>query len=121
MGLREAARKAWAAADNSDRLRRALLRKGKPMRGPFYRGTQCYFWRQARVTTKKVTRARPPEAGCWHGPSVVVCQDTDQALFVSWRGTLVRVCPEQTRLATSEETQSLKAVAGEILRAGPGG
>ena len=39
LGVREAARQAWAAADNSDRLRRALLRKGRPMRGPFYRGT----------------------------------------------------------------------------------
>jgi hypothetical protein len=103
LGVHEAARQAWAAADNSDRLRRALLRKGRPMRGPFYRGTLVYFWRQARVSTKKAKGTRPAEAACWHGPCTVVCQDTESTLFVSWRGTLVRVAPEQLRLATSEE------------------
>ena len=121
LGVREAARQAWAAADNSDRLRRALLRKGRPLRGPFYRGTLCYFWRQARVSTKKAKGTRPAEAGCWHGPCMVICQDTESTLFVSWRGTLVRVCPEQLRLATSEEAQAGDITLGELLKVDVGG
>ncbi len=48
VALRNAARKAYVEVDSDDRMRRALLARGRPMRGPWPPGSLVYFNRKQR-------------------------------------------------------------------------
>ncbi len=42
----------WVKADNSSRVRRAILSRVRPTRGPFLEGSQIYIWRNRGDSTK---------------------------------------------------------------------
>ena len=59
---------AFLEADNDSRIRRALLSKARPHRGPFPPGSQVYFSRRHDGMAKADIES------CWQGPAVVICQ-----------------------------------------------
>ena len=48
VALRDAARKAYIEVDSDDRIRRALLARSRPMRGPWPPGSLVYFYRKQK-------------------------------------------------------------------------
>ena len=66
--LRTKARQAFLEADNSQAIRRAILRRSNPMRGPFRAGDWVLYW----IPKKSPNRLA---AGRWHGPSRVICSE----------------------------------------------
>ena len=61
---RTIARKAFLITDNDNAIRRALLRRSCPMRGPYEPGQLVMYW-------IKKHRASRQESGRWHGPARV--------------------------------------------------
>ena len=51
--LRASARKAFIDADNSSSLRRALLRRSRPLRGPFEVGDWVLYWRRKGANLRR--------------------------------------------------------------------
>ena len=92
LGLREAARRAYHAADNNDVLRRAMLRRSCPSRGSFHQGEWVMIWRSSPL---KQTR--------WYGPLRVILQDGQHRVWCTTGGTIFRSAPENTRKAYPEE------------------
>ena len=94
LSLRESARRAYHAADNSDVLRRALLRRTCPARGQFGKGDWVMIW-----------KSNPLQQQRWHGPLRVIVQDDNHTVWCTMGGTLYRSAPENTRKAYPEEGQ----------------
>eukprot|EP00435_Cladocopium_sp_Y103_P075519 s304_g59.t1 len=90
--IREAARRAYHTADNSDILRRALLRRACPSRGIFTRGQWVMIWRHGLNNQQK-----------WYGPHRVIIQDENHTVWCTSNGKLFRSAPENTRAAFPEE------------------
>ena len=90
--LREAARKAFHAADNSDSIRRAMLRRPCPERGNYSPSTWVMIW---RTTTSKSQE--------WIGPQRIILQDSNQTVWTTQAGKLYRSAPENVRLAHPSE------------------
>lgn len=95
--LREAARRAYHAADNSDVLRRAGLGRSCPSRGVFHRGEWIMLWR--------LDQNHEPPRHKWFGPLRVIIQDGNQTVWCTNAGKLYRGAPEHIRLAVPEEGQ----------------
>ena len=95
--LRRAATRAWAATENRSRVLKALRARHR-IDQHFKDGDMIFVWRQPRVGE-----------GRWHGPGVIILCTAGGA-YVNMRGSLWRVCNEQMRLATSEES-----LGGEIV------
>ena len=51
--LRASARKAFIDADNSSSMRRALLRRSRPLRGPLEVGDWVLYWRRKRTNLRR--------------------------------------------------------------------
>ena len=96
--LRTRARQAYILADNSDAMRRAILRKSCPHRGSFHPGQLVLYW---------VKRSKPNrnEAGRWHGPGKVVAQEGSSVVWISHLNRLIRSAPECVRPASLREWQ----------------
>ena len=90
--LRESARKAFHAVDNSDALRRAMLRRPCPSRGVYSAGQWIMIWR--RENMNKST---------WIGPQRTIIQDGNHTVWSTQGGKLFRSAPEHVRLALPEE------------------
>ena len=72
--IRESARIAQVRLDNDARVRRALLHKSTPTRGPYPVGSYVYFYRlQAPPTGQARAQARN---FCWVGPARVIGVET---------------------------------------------
>ena len=101
--LRTRARQAYVLADNSDAMRRALLRKSCPHRGVFHPGQLVLYW---------VKRSKPNrnEAGRWHGPGKVVAQEGSSVVWISHLNRLIRSAPECVRPASLREWQNSQIV-----------
>ena len=95
--LREAARRAYHAADNSDVLRRAGLARSCPSRGVFHRGEWVMLWR--------LDQNQEPPRHRWFGPLRVIIQDGNQTVWCTNAGKLYRGAPEHIRRAVPEEGQ----------------
>ena len=80
--LREAARKAYIEVDSCDRMRRALLTRSRPMRGPWPLGSLVYFFRKQRPV-----KGQHPAVGCWHGVCRVIGHDLPSGGAGRRRGT----------------------------------
>lgn len=65
--IRTTARKAFVSTDNDQAIRRALLRRSCPARGPFSTGQLVMYWRCQ-------SKANRREGGRWHGPARFVFQ-----------------------------------------------
>ena len=98
--LRCAARKAFLEADNSQAIRRAVLRRSTPARGPYSAGSWVLYW------TKKSSPNRLA-AGRWHGPAKVICQEGQSIVWVAHGPTILRRAPENLRPASLREWQQL--------------
>jgi transposase InsO family protein len=95
--LREAARRAYHAADNSDVLRRASVHRSCPSRGMFHRGEWVMLWR--------LDQNQEPPRHRWYGPLRVIIQDGNQTVWCTNAGRLYRGAPEHVRRAVPEEGQ----------------
>ena len=93
LAKREAARKAFFAADNDSAIRRAALRRTRPFRGAYQAGEWVMIWRE----TKNEKR--------WIGPMKVVSQDGTQTVWCSHVGKLIRAAPEHVRTVSAVEAQ----------------
>ena len=121
LAVQQAAQGAMTALDSSSRLRRALLRRSRPERGPFLKGDSVYFWRRRAGGKKSKTLWRSG----WQGPAVVVAVQGRSTLFPSFCGTLVRVAPEMARKARPSESLTFQELMKEVESArllldGPG-
>ena len=90
---RESARKAFVEADNSERLRRAFLRRQRPARGFYTGGTLIMFWRPGRGE----------HSGQWHGPAKVTIQESQHVVWISHSSRVYRVAPEHVRSLSERE------------------
>lgn len=86
--IRECARRAFHVADNSDAIRRAVLRKSCPSRGQFQQGQWVMVWR-------KQSRDKPS----WIGPH----QDSNHTVWTTQGGRLFRSAPEHVRRSLPAE------------------
>ncbi len=95
LARREAARRAFVMADNSDRLRRAVLRKGRPYRGSYENGDIIMFWKPAA--------GQAP--GRWIGPGRVISQENKGIIWITHFGRIYRTAPEHVRALSSKEAE----------------
>lgn len=98
--------KALLEADTDNRVRRAILHRSRPVRGPFHAGAQVFAWRGGTVMKKNREQN-------WFGPGQVICQDKN-TVWVDCHGRLLKCAPEQLRHATLEELRGCQAVAAEL-------
>ena len=99
--LRTKARQAFLEADNSQAIRRAILRRSNPMRGPFRAGDWVLYW-----IPKSPNRLA---AGRWHGPSRVICSEGLSTVWLSHGHKMIRCAPEQhLRPASLREWQTVQ-------------
>ena len=94
--IRMMAKKAFLVTDNDQAIRRALLRRTCPVRGPFEPGQLVMYW-------VKRQRASRQEAGRWHGPAKVVLQESQSAVWLSHAERLFKCAPESIRPASLRE------------------
>ena len=90
--LREAARRAYHAADNSSALRKAILARSRPSRGHYVPNTWIMIWR-----TRSINKPG------WMGPQKVILQDSNHTVWSTQCGKLYRSAPEHVRMAFPEE------------------
>ena len=90
--LQEVARRSFHTADNSDALRRAMLRRSCPSRGLYHKGQWVMIW-----------RTTGPQKQCWIGPHRVILQDENHTIWTTQSGKLYRSAPENVRLALPDE------------------
>ena len=100
---RSCARKAFIDADNSSSLRRALLRRSRPLRGPYEVGDLVLYWRRKGSNLKR-------ERGRWFGPASVVAIEGTRNVWMNHSGKLIRACPEQIRPASFREWKQMKTL-----------
>lgn len=105
LAKREAARRAFHAADNNMAIRRAILRRDRPHRGYYAPGEWVMYWRE---TTGQ---------GSWKGPAKVIQQEGSTSVFCIHHGTLVRAAPEHIRPVSALEASVIPQSEQDILRA----
>ena len=98
--IREAARLCWIQLDNSDRYRRAILRHPRLQKQVFFPGEQVFFYQESQ--------------GGWRGPAVVVAEQSNRILWISYRKALLKLSVEHVRSATSEEIMGKQMVDDEL-------
>ena len=112
--LRCRARQSFFEADNCQTIRRAMLRRSNPVRGPYVAGAWVLYW------TKKTSPNRLA-AGRWHGPAKVICQEGQSIVWVAHGSTILRCAPENLRPASLREWQNLTSSGIEELSSRTGG
>ena len=100
--IRAAANRAFFELDTDDAVRRALVGRVRPPRGPFLPGQLVYYWRNSR--TKAFSKRMQVSQG-WRGPCIVLAREGNSRLHLSYRGVPVLVTPEQTRHASRDEAE----------------
>ena len=98
--IREAARLCWIQLDNSYRYRRAILRHPRLQKQVFFPGEQVFFYQESQ--------------GGWRGPAVVVAEQSNRVLWISYRKALLKLSVEHVRSATSEEVMGKQMVDDEL-------
>ena len=93
---RSRARRAFLLTDNDQALRRALLRKSRPTRGPFLPNQLVMYW-------MKRSKSSRHECGRWHGPAKVILQESNAGVWISHMDRLFRCAPESLRPASLRE------------------
>ena len=96
LAKREAARRAFHAADNDSALRRALLRRTRPLRPVYSPGSWIMIWRTLQGQ------------GHWIGPLKVSHQEGQHTVWASMSGKLYRSAPENVRPITALETHQFR-------------
>ena len=101
LDLRCSARKAFIEADNCSSLRRALLRRSRPLKDPFEVGDWVLYW-------KKVGGNMRRERGRWHGPARVALVEGLKVVWLTHANRLIRASPEQLRPASLREWRAVQ-------------
>ena len=96
LNKRAQARLAFVHADNSEAIRRALLRRSCPVRGPFLPGQLAMYW-------SKRQRPNRADVGRWCGPAKVILQEGSSIFWVSHADRLLRCAPECLQPASLRE------------------
>jgi hypothetical protein len=94
--MREIARKAYHCADNSDALRRAVLRRSCPDRGKYEQGQWVMIWRSQGMQNPGWIGPRPQR---------VIIQDSRNTVWTTQGGKLYRSAPEHIRRSLPDEGQ----------------
>ena len=95
LALRESARKAFHAADNSSALRRAMLSRTRPSRGQYVPGEWIMLW-----------KTMGNQKG-WFGPMQVVIHENENIIWLTWCGKLYRGAPENVRPVSAYEAKKI--------------
>ena len=104
--LRESARRAFISAENSEKLRRAFLRRQRPHRGNFTGGMFVMYWRPGKGES----------SGQWHGPARIIIQESQSVVWVTHASRVYRVAPEHIRcLSEREASQSPETLARDPI------
>lgn len=101
LALRTSARKAFLEADNCSSLRRALLRRARPLRDDFEKGDWVLYWRRRGGNLRR-------ERGRWYGPARVILIERQRVVWLSHGHRLVRASPEQLRPASLREWRAAR-------------
>ena len=112
--LRCKARQAFLEADNAQSIRRAMLRRSTPLRGPFPPRAWVLYWLQRKSPNRL-------GAGRWHGPAKVVFQEGQSEVWISHETKILRCAPENLRPASVREWQEAIAHGNENPLVGQGG
>ena len=104
--VRNRARKAFIDADNCNSLRRALLRRPRPLRNDFEVGDWVLYWKRIGGNLR---RAR----GQWLGPGKIVAVDGRRVVWIVHGAKLIRASPEQLRPASLREWRAVQA-SGDV-------
>ena len=107
--IRSLARKTFVHADNSQAIRRALLRRSCPSRGPFQVGQQVMYWRHH-------TKANRREGDRWHGPARIISQENSTTVWVVHAHRVLRCSPESLRPASIREWQGTVDPLGPLIQ-----
>ena len=99
--LRSAARKAFVEADNCSSLRRALLRRSRPVRDKYEVGDWVLYWRKKGGNLRR-------EHGRWFGPARVAMVEGLKVVWLTHANKLIRASPEQLRPASLREWKAVK-------------
>ena len=106
--MRLAAAKAFHEADCKQAIQNSL-HAGRRSIDEFEAGNTVYFWRKA--TGGKIAKNT---ARHWKGPAKVVLTSPPSAIWVTYRGHIVKAAPEHLRMASSEEHSSLSSWMDDI-------
>lgn len=101
LAVRTLARKAFIEADNCSSLRRALLRRSRPVREDYEKGDWVLYWRRRATNLRR-------ELGKWHGPARVILVERRRVVWLSHGARLIRASPEQLRPASLREWQHVQ-------------
>ena len=101
LDLRCSARKAFVEADNCSSLRRALLRRSRPLRDPYEIGDWVLYWKKVRGNMRR-------ERGKWFGPARVAMVEGTKIVWLSHANRLIRASPEQLRPASFREWKKVQ-------------
>ena len=85
--MRQTAKEMYTQVDSSQRIRRALLRKAVPIRGPYHTGDLVCFSKQ----------------GKWYGPARVLTTEGKSSLWLVHGGVTVLVAETSCRPASTQE------------------
>jgi hypothetical protein len=98
---RSLARQAFIAADNSNSLRRAMLRRNRPLREPYEEGDWVLYWKRKGGNLRRIR-------GQWHGPARIVMLEGRRICWLVHANRLIRASPEQLRPASLREWHSVR-------------
>ena len=98
---RSRARRAFIEADNCNSLRRAMLRRNRPLREPYEEGDWVLYWRRKGGNLRRLR-------GQWHGPARVVMLEGKRVCWLVHANKLIRASPEQLRPASMREWKAVK-------------
>eukprot|EP00435_Cladocopium_sp_Y103_P034646 s733_g9.t1 len=101
LDIRTTAKKAFLMTDNDQAIRRALLRRSCPVRGPFLPGQLVMYWVKRRSNRQ--------EAGRWYGPAKVILQESQSAVWLSHAERLFKCAPESIRPASLREWNTVNS------------
>ena len=96
--MRTAARAAFAKADSSDALRRAMLRRSRGVVHPWACGQLCMYWDKRKSPNVL-------EKGRWNGPAQIVCQESRTIIWITHLNRLLRCAHENLRPVSLREFQ----------------
>ena len=105
---RSCARRAFIDADNSSSLRRALLRRTRPVRGPYEIGDLVLYVGVGKGANMRRDRGR------WYGPASVVAIEGTRNVWMNHAGKLVRASPEQLRPASFREWEACQRTGTRV-------
>eukprot|EP00435_Cladocopium_sp_Y103_P049059 s1658_g14.t1 len=99
--LRSSARKAFVEADNCSSLRRALLRRSRPLRDQYEVGDWVLYWKKKGGNLRR-------EHGRWMGPARVALVEGLKVIWLTHANKLIRASPEQLRPASLREWKAVR-------------